>query len=177
MPIRRRKLPDLKLFNEFLNSEEEERNIENFPAAELQQLAKKFVPGVRKKNGEEYEPSSLRRFLQSIDRYLRRKRMHIFPFERQRMNSVIVRFKISWKRSRKGNKLNSKCRCTNVIANEEIEEFYLAGVLGNKTPRALLNTVWMNNGIYFGRRPGACFSKSPVTLRARNQIFKSKYKE
>ena len=30
---------DLKLFNEFLNSEDEERNIENIPAAELQQLA------------------------------------------------------------------------------------------------------------------------------------------
>ena len=26
-------------------------------------------------------------------------------------------------------------------------------------------------------RPGARFSKVPVTLRARNQIFKSKYKE
>ena len=36
---------DLKF--ELLNREEEERNIENIPAAELQQLAKKFVPGVR----------------------------------------------------------------------------------------------------------------------------------
>ena len=62
---------DLKVFNEFLNSEEEERNRENIPAAELQQLAKKFVLGVRKKNGAEYEPSSLRGFLQSVDRYLR----------------------------------------------------------------------------------------------------------
>ena len=26
-------------------------------------------------------------------------------------------------------------------------------------------------------RPGVCFSKDPVTFRARNQIFKSKYKE
>ena len=65
-------MSDLKLFNEFLNSEEEERNIENIPASE-QQLAKKFVLGVRKKNGEEYEPSSLRGFLQSVDRHLRKK--------------------------------------------------------------------------------------------------------
>lgn len=78
MPIRRRKLSDLKLFNEFLNSDEEERNIENIPAAELQQLAKKFVLGVRKKNGEEYEPSS------------------------------------------------------DALTDEEIVEFYRAGVLGNK---------------------------------------------
>ena len=66
-------MSDRRLFNEFLNSEEEERNLENIPAAELQQLAKKFVLGVRKKNGEEYEPSSLRGFLQSVDRYLRKK--------------------------------------------------------------------------------------------------------
>ena len=56
-----------------VNSEEEERNIENIPAAELQQLAKKFVLGVKKENSEEYETSSLRGFLQSVDRYLRKK--------------------------------------------------------------------------------------------------------
>ena len=49
-----------------------------------------------------------------------------------------------------GNKPNS----ADAITDEEIEEFYRAGVLGNKTPRALLNTVWMNNCIYFGMRPG-----------------------
>ena len=38
---------DLKF--ELLNREEEERNIENIPAAELQQLEKKFALGVRKK--------------------------------------------------------------------------------------------------------------------------------
>ena len=58
---KKKTVSDLKLFHEFLNSEEEERNIENIPAAELQQLATKFVFGVRKKNGEEYEPSSFRR--------------------------------------------------------------------------------------------------------------------
>ena len=70
---KKKTLSDLRLFNEFLKSEEEERNRENILAAELQQLAKKFVLGVRKKNGEEYEPSSLRGFLQSVDRYLRKK--------------------------------------------------------------------------------------------------------
>ena len=49
----------------------------------------------------------------------------------------------------KGNKPNS----ADALTDEEIEEFYRAGVLGNKTPRVLLNTVWMNNCIYFGMRP------------------------
>ena len=50
----------------------------------------------------------------------------------------------------KGNKLNS----ADAITDEEIEEFYRAGVLGNKTPQALLNTLCMNNCIYFSMRPG-----------------------
>ena len=74
-----------------VNSEEEERNIQNIPAAELQQLAKKFVLGVKKENGEEYETSSLRRFLQSV-----KKDAHFLFWTTK--NSV--RFKISWKRSR-----------------------------------------------------------------------------
>ena len=76
---KKKTVSDLKLFNEFLNSEEEERNIENIPAAELQQLAKKFVLGVRKKNGEEYEPSSLRGFLTVLTATSVKKDAH-FPF-------------------------------------------------------------------------------------------------
>ena len=41
---KKKTVSDLKLFNEFLNSdEEEERNRENIPAAKLQQLAKTFA--------------------------------------------------------------------------------------------------------------------------------------
>ena len=65
-------MSDLNLFNEFLKSEKEERNGENIQAAELQQLAKKFVLGIRKNNGEEFKLSSLRAFWQSGDRYLRK---------------------------------------------------------------------------------------------------------
>ena len=77
--MKKKTVSDLKLFNEFLNSEEEERNRENMPAAELQQLAKKFVLGVRKKNGEEYEPSSLRGFLTVLTATSVKKDAH-FPF-------------------------------------------------------------------------------------------------
>ena len=76
---KKKTVSDLKLFNEFLNSEEEERNIENIPAAELQRLAKKFVLGVRKENGEEYEPSSLRGFCKVMTATSVKKDAH-FPF-------------------------------------------------------------------------------------------------
>ena len=146
-------MSDLKLFNEFLNSEEEERNIENIRAAEVQQLVKKFVLGARKKNGVEYEPSSLRGFLQSVDRHLRKKGCRFSLLNDKEFCEVQDIMKKKQKQLKaigKGNKPNS----ADALTDEEIEEFYRAGVLGNKTPRALLNTVRMNNCIYFGMRPG-----------------------
>ena len=63
----------LKIFREFLETCDEKREIENITPAELQAIVKKFVLAVRKKkNGDEYEPSSIRAFLQSIDRCLRK---------------------------------------------------------------------------------------------------------
>ena len=119
MPIRRRNLSDLKLFNEF--SEEKERNIENIPAAELQQLAKKFVLVVRKKNGEEYEPSSLRGFFQSVDRYLRKKGCTFSLLndnEFCEVQDILKKKQKQLKAIGKGNKANS----ADAITDEEIED-------------------------------------------------------
>ena len=69
---RKKKFYDTKVFLEFLSAEGERRKIEEIPPNELKNLAKRFVLSVRKKNGEEYEPSSIRAFLQSIDRCLRK---------------------------------------------------------------------------------------------------------
>ena len=53
MLIRRRKLNlyDLKLFKEFLISKDERRELQEIPAAKLQQFASKFVLGVRCQEG------------------------------------------------------------------------------------------------------------------------------
>ena len=40
------------------------------------------------------------------------------------------------------------------LTDKEIEQLYSEGVLGNGTPRSLLKTVWLNNCIFFGMRPG-----------------------
>ena len=44
--------------------------------------------------------------------------------------------------------------CADPLTDEEIEQLYCDGALGNKTPRGLLNTVWLNDCIFFGMRPG-----------------------
>lgn len=50
----------------------------------------------------------------------------------------------------KGNKPNA----AEPLTDEDISELYAKKVLGNHAPRPLLNTVWMNNCIFFGMQPG-----------------------
>ena len=50
----------------------------------------------------------------------------------------------------KGNRPNA----AEPLSDEDIDLFYNRGVLGIQSPRALFNTVWLNNCIYFGMRPG-----------------------
>ena len=69
---KKKTLYDLKVFKEFLDTCDEKREIEDIAPVELQEIIKKFVLAMRKKNGEEYEPSSIRAFIQSIDRHLRK---------------------------------------------------------------------------------------------------------
>ena len=66
---------DIAISKEFLAiyNSSEEREIQDIPPKELQPIIKKFILSVRKQNGQEYEPSSLRAIVQSIDRYLRKK--------------------------------------------------------------------------------------------------------
>ncbi|CAH3192328.1 unnamed protein product, partial [Porites evermanni] len=69
---KKKTLYDIKVFKEYLDAYDEKREIEDITPVELQEIIKKFVLAARKKNGEEYEPSSLRAFIQSIDRHLRK---------------------------------------------------------------------------------------------------------
>ena len=108
---------------------------------------------MRKKNGEEYEPSSLRGFLQSVDRFLRKNGCAFSLLNDKEfceLQDILQKKQKQLKAIGKGNKPNS----ADALSDEEIEEFHRVSVLGNNTPRALLNTVWMNNCIYFGMRPG-----------------------
>jgi len=63
---------DLRIFREYLAAINEQRDIETLPFSELQNILMKFILAVKKNNGEDYEPSSIRASVQSIDRYLKR---------------------------------------------------------------------------------------------------------
>ena len=64
---------DVSLLESFLKTKNEERKIEEIPAVELNQYISQFIIAVRTKDGNEYEPTSLRSLVASFERYLKRK--------------------------------------------------------------------------------------------------------
>ncbi|CAG2237780.1 unnamed protein product [Mytilus edulis] len=63
---------DLALVTRFLKKKKETREIQTIPVVELDSLLSNFVLTVRKKDGQEYEPSIIRGFISSVERKLRR---------------------------------------------------------------------------------------------------------
>ena len=68
-------ISDLKILKSFFQEPEvgEVQEIHEIPEDELSPLLCRFIVGVRKQNGEDYEPSVLRGMISSFDRQLRCK--------------------------------------------------------------------------------------------------------
>jgi integrase len=66
---------EIQLFREFIQAANLEllssTSIHELSAADLNDLLSKLIYGVRKRDGSEYEPTTLRGFLASIRRYLK----------------------------------------------------------------------------------------------------------
>ena len=146
---------DIAIFKEFLAiyNSFEDREIEDIPPNELQPIIKNSILSVRMQNGKEHEPSSLRAIVQSIDRYLRKKNYAFSVLN----DKVFYDVQDTLKKKRKqlkslgqGNRPNA----ADPLTDEDINNFYDRNVLGADSPRALLNTVRLNNCIHFGMRPG-----------------------
>ena len=65
---------DLAILNSFIFNENENRRLQEIPSQELDSYLSKFILAVRRKNGDEYEPTTLRGFISSIERYLKKCR-------------------------------------------------------------------------------------------------------
>ena len=58
-------------FAEFLNSKNESRRIEEIPPKELNKYISEFIVATRRKDGEDFESSSLRGLICSFNRHLK----------------------------------------------------------------------------------------------------------
>ena len=64
---------DMNAWNKWCRSNSEDRNMEDIPTSELNNMLGQFVMKVRKMNGQDYEPDTFTSFLRSFDRYLKEK--------------------------------------------------------------------------------------------------------
>ena len=64
---------DVRLLERFLKTKDEDRKIEDIPAAELNEFISEFIFSVRTKDSNEYELTSLRSLMASFERHLKKK--------------------------------------------------------------------------------------------------------
>jgi hypothetical protein len=147
---------DVAMATKFLKLKNETRELHKIEPTELDPLLANFVLTVRKKDGGEYEPNSLRSIISSVDRKLKRmkygftilgegaKNNDVFNLTR---DAISAKQKVL-KKQGKGNKPKK----SQPLTDDEINMLYQKKLLGESTPESLLNTVWFNNTVHFGMR-------------------------
>ncbi|XP_078678707.1 uncharacterized protein KIAA1958-like [Branchiostoma floridae x Branchiostoma belcheri] len=142
---------DIQHFLLFLGANGEERRPEDISAAELDERLGMFFLGIRKDNGEDYEPDSLTSKHRSIARYLREKGYQedilvdkTFAHSRE----CLVAKRKSLKKEGRGNKPN---RADPLSAAEE-KMLEKKKLIGPYNPESLISGLWLKNTMLFGMR-------------------------
>ena len=144
---------DMALLSSFMAKEKENRQVEEIPPQELDNYLSRFLLSVRKKNGDEYEPSTLRGFIASIECYLKKCRYSESVITGQnfaRTRDTLKSKQKHLKRLGKGNKPNEASSLT----PEERDILFERKEMGFSSPKTLINTLWLNNCMHFGLRGG-----------------------
>ena len=83
-PTKTLKESDVVLLKLILPNENETRQLQDIPPPELDACLSRFLLPVRKTSGDEYEPTTLREIIASVERYLKNLRYSEFTIEGQR---------------------------------------------------------------------------------------------
>ncbi|WAR26652.1 K1958-like protein [Mya arenaria] len=121
-------LSDVQKFERFLLNKGEKKAIYQIEPDLLDQYVANYILSVRKADGAEYEPTSIRNIVSSLDRKLKR---HKYPFR------LIAEQTNAFQLTRDALRAKTKS---------------LKKILGPSSAASLLNTVWINNCIQFGLR-------------------------
>ena len=125
--------------------------IETYEPSELDTALQQFYAEVRNKDGEDYEPDSLRVMIAALDRHVKEHgyKQSIIR-DREFFNSKQVpEGKARRLREEGKGKRQNKARS---LSKEEEEVLWVAGKLGNNSPESLVSTIWWILTQYFGLR-------------------------
>ena len=126
---------DVRLLERFLKTKDEDRKIEDIPAAELNEFISEFIISVRTKDGNEYEPTSLRSLMASFERHLKKKGysasiINDLVFEKTR--KVLQSKQKQLKKQGKG----IKPKASVALTTKELKILYEKGLLGMCTKKS-----------------------------------------
>ena len=139
----------LKLLKSYLSTQNEFREVEFIPVAELNILLAKYIVSVRQKSGKEYEPSYLKGMMNSFGRHLRNKNYRYSIQHSPQFASARRALQTKQVLLKKMGKGNLPQRADN-LTDEEIGQLYEVKQLGKHNPASVLNTLWLNNTVHFG---------------------------
>lgn len=131
--------------------ENEEREVHDIPLSQLDTLLCKFFIHVRRKDGKEYEPSTLTSLQRSLQRHLTGKgvKFNILRDEQfDRSRKVLA----SKRKELVSQGLGNKPNATRALTDSEEDKLWAEGEFGNSNPVSLQRTMWWFLSLHFGFR-------------------------
>ncbi|XP_021367431.1 uncharacterized protein KIAA1958-like [Mizuhopecten yessoensis] len=143
----RKTVSDLNKFTTWLKSKNEQRQQGELDSKELDQYLALFFMNAQKSNGGEFEQDTLKSIQSSINRHLKQKGLTVDIISDREFTHSREVFASKRKLLRQHGKGNRAKQAT-----EEIGIMYAKNLLGKANPRALFNTIYINNTLHLGMR-------------------------
>jgi hypothetical protein len=150
---RKKTTSDMNLFGTYLVQTGEKAEIENLSAESLNEKFSTFLLSVRKKDGSEYEPTTLRGFLCILDRYLRQKKFNLNVNSGSQFAKCREVLKGKQKQL-KGLGYGNKPNASNELMDEDINKLFDCSLLVVHSPLALVNFLHLTFSMSLGMRGG-----------------------
>ncbi|XP_070188560.1 uncharacterized protein KIAA1958 homolog [Littorina saxatilis] len=147
----RKTVYDIRRLSTFMAKHGDKRNICTIQPQELCKILCSFFMSLKKPDGKEYEPSTLRGLLSSIHRQLKSKKYCASVIdgpEFAQLREVVKTKQKIVKQEGCGNLPNR----AQPLKDEDVDKLWQTKQLGVADPEAILNTLWWQNTVNFGLR-------------------------
>ena len=126
----------VSLLKEFMRMKGKDEEFENIEPRELDEILCAFILAVKKKDGEEYEPTTLRSFGWSFDRYLRKWGYPTAIIEGQEFRKTRETLVAKQKELKIGGNGN-KTKAARALTDKEVDVLHSKELLGLSSPESL----------------------------------------